>query len=92
MAKSWPMTSLTGLQGTLPAVLNLFFVIVFGVGRGSHEELRGLGNQSGRHIRLVIETSKRLPLNRAGPILFSIGTARNKNLHVFYFQLVILRL
>jgi len=39
------MKLLTGLQGRLPAVLNLFFVIVFGVGRGSHEELRGLGKR-----------------------------------------------
>jgi hypothetical protein len=45
MAKIWPMKLLTGLQGRLPAVLNLFFVIVFGVGRGSHEELRGLGKR-----------------------------------------------
>jgi hypothetical protein len=45
MAKIWPMTLLTGLQGRLPALLNLLFVIVFGVGRGSHEELRGLGKR-----------------------------------------------
>jgi hypothetical protein len=38
----------------------------------------------------MIETSKRLPPNRAGLILFTYGTARNKNLHVFHFPFIII--
>jgi hypothetical protein len=40
----------------------------------------------------VIETSKRLPPDRAGSILFINGAARNKNMLVFQFPFIILRL
>src|SRR5215813_1607812 len=92
MAKTWPMNLLTGLQGRLPAVLNLTLFKFSGSGGEATKNYGDWENESGRQIRLVIGASKRLPPNRAVVILFTIRIWRKKNLPVFHFPLVILRL